>query len=543
MHLRSQLLTLSLLLTPVILYSAEPLHLKDVSLKKLTQRFHLEIPAPGATKPVVKAINSLKFVQDRTDSNQVTHIRMQQEYFGFPVFRGYAIIHSSNPKDVFIGRDLDVRVTGVVYKGLEEEIGRPPMGFATKAPEILEKFKSPYKNNIIKEAKIVPLVFINEDNNAFWAYQISFFIEHESEVPEKPNLIIDAYTLEPFVEWNDLKTDRLSAKGMGYGGNPKTKKYQFGNTKPYLNIKRDNETNFCVMENENTKVINMEHRHRANYDVMQFACIKDETGNGVYWTGYNADGYDLENSAYSPTNDALYIGDMIYDMYQKWYNIPPLSSPDKALKLIMRVHYGINYENAFWDGKQMTFGDGGRLMYPLVTLGVGAHEISHGFTEQNSRLVYFGQSGGINESFSDMAAQAIEYFINNHNDWKVGANIFKKGSGYEALRYMDKPSRDGRSIDNANEYRRDLDVHYSSGVYNRLFYLLAHKPDWNTRKAFDVMVKANMDYWTPYSTFIEAGCGVINAASDLNMSIDDVKQSLTEVAINYDVCDKESELP
>ena len=105
------------------------------------------------------------------------------------------------------------------------------------------------------------------------------------------------------------------------------------------------------------------------------------------------------------------------------------------------------YENAFWDGKQMTFGDGDTMMYPLVSLGVGAHEISHGFTEQHSNLEYYGQSGGINEAFSDMAAQAAEYYSAKKNSWQIGPEIMKEDSGYEALRYMDKPSRDGSSID------------------------------------------------------------------------------------------------
>ena len=87
-------------------------------------------------------------------------------------------------------------------------------------------------------------------------------------------------------------------------------------------------------------------------------------------------------------------------MYRNWYNTAPLS-----FKLKMRVHYSRNYENAFWDGSQMTFGDGATTFYPLVSLDVAAHEVSHGFTEQNSGLVYSGQSGGINEAFSDMAGK------------------------------------------------------------------------------------------------------------------------------------------
>ncbi|MBE1043438.1 M4 family metallopeptidase, partial [Escherichia coli] len=120
-------------------------------------------------------------------------------------------------------------------------------------------------------------------------------------------------------------------------------------------------------------------------------------------------------------------------------------------------------ENAYWDGTAMLFGDGATMFYPLVSLDVAAHEVSHGFTEQNSGLIYRGQSGGMNEAFSDMAGEAAEFYMRGKNDFLIGYDI-KKGSG--ALRYMDQPSRDGRSIDNASQYYNGIDVHHSSGVYN-----------------------------------------------------------------------------
>lgn len=103
----------------------------------------------------------------------------------------------------------------------------------------------------------------------------------------------------------------------------------------------------------------------------------------------------------------------------------------------------------------MLFGDGATMFYPLVSLDVAAHEVSHGFTEQNSGLIYRGQSGGMNEAFSDMAGEAAEFYMRGKNDFLIGYDI-KKGSG--ALRYMDQPSRDGRSIDNASQYYNGIDA-------------------------------------------------------------------------------------
>src|SRR3546814_20028376 len=82
----------------------------------------------------------------------------------------------------------------------------------------------------------------------------------------------------------------------------------------------------------------------------------------------------------------------------------------------------------------MTFGDGASTFYPLVSLDVSSHEVSHGYPEQNSGLNYSGQSGGINEAFSDMAGAAAEYYLNGgSHDFLVGAQIF---NGRGALRSM-----------------------------------------------------------------------------------------------------------
>ena len=272
---------------------------------------------------------------------------------------------------------------------------------------------------------------------------------------------------------------------------------------------------------------------------MMFSCptakaLADKT----FWTGYGADGYDKINGAFSPSNDALYVGQLIAAMYRSWYGVDVLQAQQKTMPLVMRVHYGQRHQNAFWDGHQMTFGDGGDLLYPLVSLGVGAHEVSHGFTEQQSNLNYYGQAGGINEAFSDMAAQAAESFARGYSSWRIGAEILKETSGYEAMRFMDKPSRDGHSIDRVNQYRPGMDVHYSSGVYNRMFYELAHQPGWDTRKAFELMVKANRDYWVSNSDFSDAACGLLNAADDLDFPAQGIQQALNEVGIDDSDCEK-----
>jgi hypothetical protein len=196
------------------------------------------------------------------------------------------------------------------------------------------------------------------------------------------------------------------------------------------------------------------------------------------------------------------------------------------------VHYGTNYENAGWNPttSTMIFGDGRTTFYPLVGLDVLGHEVSHGYTTQNSNLNYdSGQSGGMNESFSDIAGEAAEYFMTGTNDFLVGEEIFK-GNG--ALRYMCDPTQDGISIDNAADMpRRGMDNHYSSGVQNKAFCTLAKTAGWTTKTAFQAFARANRDYWTPTTQWNDGACGVQRAAADMGMNVSQVAAAFAVVGV------------
>lgn len=513
--------------------AADSVSLHKTSLEKLKQTFQLALP--GVAQGVAVSNDSLRFVKEHTDKNAVTHVRMQQMYAGFPVFGGYAILHSKHAAKSLVSAKNNVQMNGIVYQNLSDELGQPNASYVKNGATALAQFKAQYADKTVSEEVVTPIVYMDEHNNAHWAYKVSVFVRHEGQIPQRPTAILDAQTHSVFVQWDDVKTAKTSAAfASGPGGNQKTGEWHYGVEMPLLDITRDNKNETCFLETTDVKVINMKHKYSGTKKPMSFACKDKNDANPsvIYLTGS-----DEDNGAFSPSNDALYAGYVIKHMYHDWYGIEALTkSNGEPMQLVMRVHYGQNYENAYWDGRQMTFGDGDTMMYPLVSLGVGAHEVSHGFTEQHSGLEYYGHSGGMNESFSDMAAQAAEYYSVKENTWQIGGEIMKEDSGYDALRYMDLPSKDGESIDTADEYYSGLDVHYSSGVFNHLFYIMSTKKDWNTRKAFDVMVKANMDYWTPYSSFSEGGCGVLNATKDLGYSLDDVKKSLDEVAVDYKKC-------
>ncbi|WP_316528475.1 M4 family metallopeptidase [Kitasatospora brasiliensis] len=171
--------------------------------------------------------------------------------------------------------------------------------------------------------------------------------------------------------------------------------------------------------------------------------------------------------------DAAYGAQLTWDYYKNVHGRNGIK--DDGVGAYTRVHYGKNYVNAFWSDSCfcMTYGDGDGNVKPLTSIDVGAHEMTHGVTSATANLVYSGESGGLNEATSDIMAAAIEFWANNpedQGDYLVGEKIDIRGNG-TPLRYMDKPSKDGKSRDYWSADLGSVDVHYSSGPANHWFYL------------------------------------------------------------------------
>jgi len=125
------------------------------------------------------------------------------------------------------------------------------------------------------------------------------------------------------------------------GGNEKMGELAYGKDYPLLDLMRNKKDNLCFMENKKVKVIDMENHYRVSEKSMQFICKTDKNNPTIFWTGYTGNGYDKVNGALSPSNDALYIGSVIKQLYDEWYGYQVLTKPDKSpMQLVMRVHFG-----------------------------------------------------------------------------------------------------------------------------------------------------------------------------------------------------------
>ncbi|EIM00042.1 MULTISPECIES: M4 family metallopeptidase [Rhodanobacter] len=422
-------------------------------------------------------------------------VRQQQMYRGVPVYgRSIAVVQDAS------GNAL--RATG-------ELMPEGQLGLASVTPKLdggraLAALRSHAHTSLAGGATVGNeqtdlFVYPQDNGTARLVYRVSYFVGGAN--PSRPTAIVDANTGEVIQSWNGL-TD---ASATGPGGNTKTGKYLYGTNYAALDVTQSGST--CTLQNTNVKTNNL--RQGTTGSVVSFTCPNSDT--------------DAINGAYSPVNDAHHFGGVTHDMYMAYVGVAPLN-----FQLVMNVHYKLNYENAFWNGTAMYFGDGASTFYPLVSLDVTSHEISHGYTEQHSALQYSGQSGGINEAYSDIAGEAAEFFDRGSNDWLVGADIMKSGT---ALRWMCTPTQDGGSIDNAANFTSTMDVHYSSGVYNKAFCLLAKTAGWDTKKAFQVFALANKVYWNATTSFNSGACGVESAAQDLVYNKSDVTTAFAGVGV------------
>ncbi|MEO7131601.1 MAG: protealysin inhibitor emfourin [Dermatophilaceae bacterium] len=189
------------------------------------------------------------------------------------------------------------------------------------------------------------------------------------------------------------------------------------------------------------------------------------------------------------TNEAYDGLGATWELYWSAYGRDSLDG--KGMPLLATVHYGTNYDNAFWNGSQMVFGDGDGIVFLRFTksLDVIGHELTHGVTEHTAGLLYSGQSGALNESLSDVFGVLVKQRALGQSaasaDWLVGAELLAPGVKGRALRDMHHPGtayddpRLGKDPQPAHmdDYVVTRDdnggVHLNSGIPNRAFVLAA----------------------------------------------------------------------
>ena len=198
--------------------------------------------------------------------------------------------------------------------------------------------------------------------------------------------------------------------------------------------------------------------------------------------GDPATGDPAVNEAYD------YMGNT-YDLYWNIFNRDSID--DQGMPLNGTVHYSQDYDNAYWDGQRMIYGDGDQEQFYRFTkcIDVIGHELTHGVTQAEAGLIYWGQTGALNESISDVFGSLVKQYSKNQTaaqaDWLIGQGLFMPSVKGQAIRSMKAPGtayndpvlgKDPQPAD-MDHYVDTLQdnggVHTNSGIPNRAFYLAA----------------------------------------------------------------------
>lgn len=245
--------------------------------------------------------------------------------------------------------------------------------------------------------------------------------------------------------------------------------------------------------------------------------------------------------------DAQWGSEGTYDYYFSKFNRNSINN--NGFALVSYLHYSVNFNNAFWDGQRMTYGDGNANTTPLCALDVASHEVTHGLTTFTANLIYANESGALNESFSDIFGTAVEFFHRpSRANWTIGEDI-----GF-AFRSMSNPnSRQNPDTYNGTFWTQtnatggctptqqndQCGVHNNSGVQNFWFYLLSQGGTGTNDNgdaysvtgvgidtAATIAYRNLVVYLTQSSNFADARFYSIQSASDLYGECSPIYQSV-----------------
>lgn len=221
-----------------------------------------------------------------------------------------------------------------------------------------------------------------------------------------------------------------------------------------------------------------------------------------------------------------------YDLYSEIFERNSID--DQGLRLDSTVHFSVDYDNAFWNGSQMVYGDGDGELFNRFTVAIDVigHELTHGVTQYEANLTYAGESGALNESFSDVFGSLVKQRVLNQTadeaDWLIGAGLLTDQVQGVALRSLKAPGtayddpvlgRDPQPGQVSDQYRGRADnggVHINSGIPNRAFYLTAVAlGGYAWEKAGQIWYLALRDRLRSNATFRRAATVTVAVAGEL----------------------------
>lgn len=445
-----------------------------------------------------------------TDADGARHVRFDRRYKGLPVIGGDLVVHLGE-RGQFRGASLTQR------SPLSLDV-RPTLSAAAA----IARAEAQFRGTRSERAAAASLAVYARGSTPRLVHDVLLHGVGPDGTPSERHVAIDARTGAVLDQWDDIHT--AEAAGVGHS--------LFSGS---VDLTTDSVRRFYEMLDPSRGdhyVADMKNRQFGSGRI--FSDADNEWGDAT-----------LSDPA-TVAVDAALGQNMTWDFFLSSFGRNGIA--DNGNGAFSRVHYGRNYVNAFWSDSCfcMTYGDGNGSSYnPLVSLDIAGHEMTHGVTSNTAGLIYSGESGGLNEAMSDIFGTLVEYYAGElvyPPNYLIGERIYAVNDGVDtptqALRFMFKPHLDGISPDCYFNGIGNMDVHYSSGVANHFFYLLAEGAvvpagfdalsdadlvcNGNTEivgigreAAAQILYRALTVYLTSSSAYAQARSATLDAAEDL----------------------------
>lgn len=438
--------------------------------------------------------NNFTVITSEQDDLGFTHVKLQQTFDGKNVY-GRTITAHFDKYGVITGLTgtLENRISSITKKN------NNPIT-ADKAIEIAKSSKE--FTELTEEVKTENYIYF-DDKNAYEVYKIN--LAYDLPEIESWEIFVDVYSGDILAS-NSLIREVGPVTGTGIAVNGTTRE---------LNLYQSS-TNSYQLKDTTKPMTGTINTYTANYR---------NTTTGTLMTSSSKTISDKAAvSAHS-------YAEVVYDFYKNLFNRNSLDN--KGMSIDSVIHYGSRYNNAFWNGYKMIYGDGDGSYFTSLSgdLDVVAHEMTHGVTSKTSNLNYENQPGALNESMSDVLGVLVQtydkYNVSNGGqwtfnsaDWVVGDEIYTPGIAGDALRSLanptlyDQPAHMNNYKNLPNTESGDWGgVHTNSGIPNKAAYLLAQNI--GCEKTARIYYRALTVYFNSTTNFSQARLGLIQAAKDL----------------------------
>ena len=410
------------------------------------------------------------------DELGLTHLRFDQTFRGVKVWTGDVIVElsqQSSPQAIISSLKSGIAVSTTPQLSQAQALAiahgeLQPQGPYAGAPTI-ELVVYPQMAERERPSRLRgPNGELNaEDIEHFVAsYHLAFHIhtalENGALETKHTDYMIDAHSGEVLKKWSTLYT--AAATGTGRSEYSGSVSINTTSTTGGFEL-RD------TVRSMNIATYNVNHGTGGMGTI--YADADNTWGDG---SNYTTGGSTTGDNGQTAGVDAHYGTEITFDYYMNVHGRNGIDGAGKATYNV--VHYATSYDNAFWSDSCfcMTYGDG-KMFKTLTSLDVAGHEMTHGVTANTAKLVYSGESGGLNESMSDIHGTMVEFYARGGSGSTIGdtGGNFLIGDQLSAtpLRYMYKPSKDGHSPDAWKSGIGGSDVHYSSGPMNHAFFFLS----------------------------------------------------------------------